>query len=70
MTAVGDGVTLTSSDVPDRTSSARLTSYPQDLLSSPLDVTAARLEARPGGTRLQPAAAAAGAPTADGTTAA
>ncbi len=72
VTAVGDGVTLTSSDVPDRTSSARLTSYPQDLLSSPLDVTGARLEARPGGARLQPAATGgtAGSDAADGTTAA
>ena len=72
VTAVGDGVTLTSSDVPDRTSSARLTSYPQDLLSSPLDVTGARLEARPGGARLQPAATggSAGSDAADGTTAA
>ena len=72
VTAVGDGVTLTASDVPERTSSRRLTSYPQDLLSSPLDVTGARLEARPGGPRLQPAATdgSAGSGAAVGTTAA
>ena len=62
MTAVGDGVTLADSSVPDRSRSGRLTSYPTDLLASPLDDTAARLEVRPGGTRLQPVAAP-GAPT-------
>ncbi|HEU4911935.1 MAG TPA: nickel transporter, partial [Actinomycetes bacterium] len=56
--ATGDGTTLTRSDVPERTRSARLTSYPQDLLSSPLDQEAARLVVRPGGTDHQPASAA------------
>jgi ABC-type nickel/cobalt efflux system permease component RcnA len=55
MTARGDGTTLTRSDVPEESTSARLTTYPQDLLTSPLTVGSARLEARPGGTRLQPA---------------
>jgi len=53
MTAQGDGTTLTRSDVPERTSSGRLTSYPQDLLSNPLDVLSARLAVRPGGPPLQ-----------------
>jgi nickel/cobalt transporter (NicO) family protein len=61
MTARGDGVTLTRSDVPATSRSRRLTSYPQDLLASPLDVRAALLEVRPGGARL-PAAARAHAP--------
>ncbi len=59
MTAVGDGTTLVSSDVPSRTRSARLTAYPQDLLTSPLDVRSLTLSVRPGGARL-----AAGAPAA------
>ena len=37
VTAVGDGTTLRSSDVPQRSTSRRLTAYPQDLLTSPLD---------------------------------
>ncbi|MGZ4596497.1 MAG: nickel/cobalt transporter [Actinomycetes bacterium] len=56
MTARGDGVTLTRSDVPRTSRSKRLTDYPKDLLASPLDVRAARLEVRPGGARLRPAA--------------
>ena len=59
MTAVGDGTTLVSSDVPRRTRSSRLTAYPQDLLTSPLDVRSLTLSVRPGGARL-----AAGAPAA------
>jgi ABC-type nickel/cobalt efflux system permease component RcnA len=54
MTARGDGVTLTRSDVPRWTTSARLTSYPEDLLSSPLDVRSARLQVRPGGAHVGP----------------
>ena len=57
MSAVGDGATVVDSSVPGRTRSGRLTSYPMNLLSSPLDDTAARLEVRPGGTHLQPVAA-------------
>jgi ABC-type nickel/cobalt efflux system permease component RcnA len=56
MTAVGDGVTLARSDVPRQSRSGRLTSYPGDLLSSPPDVTTARLVVRPGGPRLEPTA--------------
>jgi len=54
MTAVGDGMILIRSDVPARSTSRRLTAYPQDLLSSPLDVRSARLQVQPGGARLQP----------------
>lgn len=56
VTARGDGVTLTRSDVPRTSRSKRLTAYPQDLLASPLDVRAVRLAVRPGGARLAPAA--------------
>lgn len=56
MTARGDHVTLTRSDVPRRTASRRLTAYPRDLLSSPLDVTTARLQVRPGGAAIAPEA--------------
>jgi ABC-type nickel/cobalt efflux system permease component RcnA len=52
MTARGDGTTLARSDVPRRTQSARLTAYPKDLLSSPLDVRSLRLSVTPGGPRL------------------
>ena len=38
---------------PERSRSARLTSYPQDLLSSPLDVRTLQLSVRPGGPRLE-----------------
>jgi ABC-type nickel/cobalt efflux system permease component RcnA len=50
ITAAGDGVTITSTDVPRRSASERLTRYPQDLLQSPLDQRAAAVRARPGGT--------------------
>ncbi|GAA0318575.1 sulfite exporter TauE/SafE family protein [Actinoallomurus spadix] len=49
ITAAGDRTTLRSSDVPARSKSARLTSYPQDLLSSPLDQRTASLTVTPGG---------------------
>jgi ABC-type nickel/cobalt efflux system permease component RcnA len=49
ITAVGDRTTLVASSVADRTSSGRLTAYPDDLLSSPLDQRAATVRARPGG---------------------
>ena len=52
MTARGDGTTLARSDVPRRTRSARLTAYPKDLLTSPLDVRSLRLSVTPGGPRL------------------
>jgi nickel/cobalt transporter (NicO) family protein len=49
ITATGDRVTLTASDVPTVSRSARLTNYPQDMLSSPLDQRSATLRVRPGG---------------------
>jgi nickel/cobalt exporter len=52
ITARGDGVTLDRSDVPTRSVSRRLTSYPKDLLRSPLDVRGAVLQVRPGGPAL------------------
>ena len=49
VTAVGaDGTALASSNIPARSVSNALLSYPQDLLSSPLDVTTATLSFRPG----------------------
>jgi nickel/cobalt exporter len=49
VTAVGaDGTALSSSSVPERSVSNALLSYPQSLLSSPLDVTTATLSFRPG----------------------
>ena len=49
VTAVGaDGTALASSSVPARSVSNALLSYPQDLLSSPLDVTTATVAYRPG----------------------
>ncbi len=47
VTAVGDGVTLGQSDVPDASVSQRLASYPNDVAS--LDVRTAQLVASPGG---------------------
>jgi len=49
VTAVGDRMTLTSSDVPSESTSDRLASYPKDLLQSPLDVTSASLVVASGG---------------------
>lgn len=43
ITAAGDGVRLLDSDVPARSTSAVLTRYPEDLLSSPLDQRQAHL---------------------------
>ena len=42
---------LQGSDVPSESASKLLTAYPEDLLSSPLDVTAGRAEVRAGGCR-------------------
>ncbi|MFG3096712.1 sulfite exporter TauE/SafE family protein [Streptomyces sp. NPDC048202] len=52
ITALGDRMTLTRSDVPRKSVSRELTTYPADLLSSPADTSAARLTLRPGGTAL------------------
>jgi nickel/cobalt exporter len=49
MTARSDGTTLLRSDVATDSVSARLSSYPKDLLSSPLDERSASLVVRPGG---------------------
>ncbi|MFD5078234.1 nickel transporter [Streptomyces sp. NPDC058371] len=52
ITARGDRMTLTASDVPRTSVSRRLTSYPKELLSSPSDTAAASLRIRPGGAAL------------------
>ncbi|MET0228393.1 MAG: sulfite exporter TauE/SafE family protein [Actinomycetes bacterium] len=63
ITAVGDRATLESTDVPATSTSARLTAYPEDELSSPLDQRTASLRFHPGGppapTAAQPATPAA-----------
>jgi len=64
VTAVGDRMTLTSTDVPSESVSERLTTYPTDLLSSPLDVTAANLTVTRGGPTAPQLDTGAGAPTA------
>jgi nickel/cobalt transporter (NicO) family protein len=48
ITARGEGVQLVDAPVPATSVSDRLRSYPGDLLSSPLDVTSASLDVRPG----------------------
>ncbi|MFJ4471465.1 nickel transporter [Streptomyces sp. NPDC089424] len=52
ITARGDRMTLSASDVPRESVSRELTSYPQELLSSPADTGAAALRVRPGGPAL------------------
>ncbi|MEV6762088.1 nickel transporter [Streptomyces sp. NPDC051105] len=52
ITARGDRMTLTRTDVPKTSVSHELTSYPKDLLSSPADITTAAVRARPGGPAL------------------
>ncbi|MFF3410067.1 sulfite exporter TauE/SafE family protein [Streptomyces sp. NPDC002742] len=52
ITARGDRMTLTSSDVPKKSVSAELTVYPKALLSSPADTATASLRIRPGGPAL------------------
>ncbi|AOR35216.1 nickel transporter [Streptomyces fodineus] len=52
ITARGDRMTLTATDVPKSSVSHELTTYPKDLLSSPADTTAASLRLRPGGPAL------------------
>ena len=49
ITAVGDRMTLTASDVPAESLSDRLSRYPEDLLSSPPDVRTATLTVTAGG---------------------
>jgi nickel/cobalt transporter (NicO) family protein len=57
ITAAGDGVRLLDSDVPARSTTAVLTTYPQDLLSSPLDQRQAHLRVSAAGSREGVAAA-------------
>ena len=67
ITAVGDRATLEAADVPPTSSSARLTTYPEDQLSSLLDQRTATLRFHPGGPPAPPVAgwaAAAGSATA------
>ncbi|MFF3908958.1 sulfite exporter TauE/SafE family protein [Streptomyces sp. NPDC001848] len=52
ITARGDRMTLTASDVPKTSVSQELTSYPKELLSSPADTVKASLRVRPGGPAL------------------
>ncbi|MDT0544723.1 MULTISPECIES: sulfite exporter TauE/SafE family protein [Streptomyces] len=52
ITAQGDRMTLAASDVPTSSASRRLTSYPQDQLSSPPDERTAALRTTPGGPAL------------------
>ncbi|KUN00879.1 nickel transporter [Streptomyces yokosukanensis] len=58
ITARGDRMTLTATDVPKTSASDELTAYPKDLLTSPADTTAASVRLRPGGPALaeEPAA--------------
>ncbi|MGW3170616.1 nickel transporter [Streptomyces sp. NPDC001153] len=52
ITARGDRMTLTGTDVPGTSVSHELTTYPKDLLSSPADTTTASVRLRPGGPAL------------------
>ena len=54
VTAAGDGMTLARSDVPATSSSGRLTAYPADLLSSPLDQRSASIVAGTAGGQRTP----------------
>ena len=49
ITAVGNGISLTNSPVPASSVSETLLKYPNDMLSSPLDVRMATLQVSPGG---------------------
>jgi nickel/cobalt transporter (NicO) family protein len=60
ITAVGDRATLETADVPTTSPSARLTTYPQDQLSSPLNQRAASLRLHPGGPPAPPPAGSVG----------
>ncbi|MFF0012157.1 sulfite exporter TauE/SafE family protein [Streptomyces sp. NPDC005374] len=52
ITARGDRMTLAKSDVPAKSVSNELTTYPTELLSSPADTVTASLRVRPGGAAL------------------
>jgi nickel/cobalt transporter (NicO) family protein len=66
ITAVGDRATLETVDVPPTSSSARLTTYPEDQLGSPLDQRTATLRYRPGGPPARAAGTEAAGPVARG----
>lgn len=57
ITAAGDRMTISRADVPAASSSARLTVYPRDRLSSPLDQRSASFTVTPGGPALSAPAA-------------
>jgi nickel/cobalt transporter (NicO) family protein len=57
VTAAGDRMTLTRASVPATSRSARLTAYPKDMLSSPLDQRSASFTVTPGGPALAAPAA-------------
>ncbi|MFE2645131.1 nickel transporter [Streptomyces nigra] len=65
ITARGDRMTLTASDVPGTSASGELSDYPEELLSSPADTRSASLRVRPGGPALT-ASGASGEDTEDG----
>src|SRR5205807_3742086 len=66
ITAIGDRTTLSGSQVPAQSVSARLTKYPQDLLASPLDVRQTSFSASPGGPAATGAEGTSNAPQARG----
>ena len=59
ITAIGDGVALPGSPVPAASTTDELRRYPDDLLSSPLDVRSVSLRVVPGAASSSPSAAAA-----------
>jgi ABC-type nickel/cobalt efflux system permease component RcnA len=63
ITAAGDRMRLVGSDAPATSVSARLTTYPANLLTSPLDQRQASFTVQPGGPPLQGASAPAAAPS-------
>jgi nickel/cobalt exporter len=63
ITAVGDRATLEAADVPAASPSVRLTAYPSDQLTSPLDQRTASVRFHPGGPPAPAGGLAAGSPT-------
>ena len=66
ITAIGDRTTLEATNVPTTSPSARLTTYPEDQLSSPLDQRTATLRYRQGGPPAPPAEGSAAASSGGG----
>ena len=54
ITVEGDGATVTGDGLASRSVSARLTSYPQDLIAEPLSIRSVTFSAAPGGPTLAP----------------